>query len=119
MGGADIADLGRREFPDGLDMTVRQRRPRMKDPKYLKSFKGRDCECCSAPPDTVVPAHIRSLSAGSGVGLKPSDTDVIGLCQKCHILLDHGGTLDRMWVVRNVLISLCRDRYDEYLGRDK
>ena len=56
---------------------------RMRDPDYLKSFKGAMCWHCGLKDDTVVGAHIRWGQEG-GTGLKPDDNLTVPLCGRCH-----------------------------------
>jgi len=79
----------------------------MKDPAYLKKFRGRPCESCgTTDSDTVVPAHCNVDCSGK------HDGAVAALCYSCHALAD--GRTDAplaecrlVWVrvARNVLLA--------------
>jgi hypothetical protein len=67
-------------------MTLRQREPRMKSPRYLRELpkEGRaECEACGKRDGTTVAAHVRWGTA-SGMGAKPHDWAVCALCAGCH-----------------------------------
>lgn len=57
---------------------------RVRDPKHLKFIRGLACCNCGIYGPCEA-AHIR-IGSKSGIGLKPSDTDVISLCARCHHL---------------------------------
>lgn len=54
--------------------------PRVRLPKHLKSFESRPCVICGTTPS--VGAHFRLGS--TGMGRKPDDDMVIGLCARHH-----------------------------------
>ena len=56
---------------------------RIRDRKYLDSFRYAECWACEAQDGTVIAAHIRHGHAG-GMGLKPDDSLTHPLCGKCH-----------------------------------
>lgn len=91
--------LGQRRYdaPEGLmgdgapqpQMTLRQRQPRIRNPKFLAFVRTQRCGACGAPPPSQA-THIRmaSLEYGkrsTGVGEKSSDQWSVPLCQGCHL----------------------------------
>lgn len=103
-------------LPDNIELfipcrPVAQRQPRMENPAYLRSFKGRECEACGALDATVVGAHVREGMEG-GMGLKPGDALVVALCAGCHREQgDHPGADWWMGVFKQML----RRRYMEWV----
>ena len=71
-------------------MTLRQRKPPLRDPAYRKSFKtGHLCWNCGDDGNTIVGAHIRWGGEG-GVGMKPDDSLLVPLCFTCHLGIPDG-----------------------------
>ena len=81
--------------------------PRIRDPKWLASANGRQCDVpgCYAIIG-VVGAHIRWDLAG-GTSLRPCDSKLLFLCQKHHAEQEIGGA---EWLAR-LVIMLCQERY--------
>ena len=69
---------------------------RIRDRKYLDSFRGAACWACGAQDGTVVAAHIRHGMAG-GMALKPDDSLTLPLCAGCHAM--QGASETKFWQV--------------------
>lgn len=94
---------------------VQQRQPRFRDPAYLKSANGRECDVCRAVGTTVF-AHMRAGNEG-GMGLKPSDMLGSFLCFDCHTEQESQPGLE--WWGENVLKPLMIERYGKWrMGND-
>ena len=85
---------------------------RVKDRKYLDSFRYEPCWGCGTTDGTVVGAHIRTGHEG-GTGLKPSDDLVLPLCYSCH--MDQEGNSGAEWWIENILKPIARQKYQMYL----
>ena len=67
---------------------MRQRRPRVHDPKHLRFVRGRLCLVCG-DNTSVEAAHIRMADPRIGkpmvgMGEKPDDRYTVPLCSRCH-----------------------------------
>ena len=98
---------------------LRQRTPRVSDPKYLAWLRKQRCACCgqTGPSDA---AHLRASSGqygkSSGIGQKPDDRWALPLKHFHHMAQhDHGNELD-WWKSRGVSdpFALCIEYYERY-----
>ena len=88
--------------------TLRQREPRHEDERYRRSFAGTPCESCDCEDGTTIPAHVRTGHEG-GMGMKPDDQLIVGLCFECH--QDQEANPGPEWWVENVFKVWLRRRY--------
>lgn len=106
-----------------MNLTLRQRQPRVKDDAFLRFVRTLPCTTCGkAGPNHA--AHIRMSSAehgviNPGVGAKPSDRYAVPLCPKCHLYTQHaqgerqfweGHGLDPFAVAKKLFEKFERDR---------
>lgn len=56
--------------------------------KLLRAARDQDCKLCGKNNGTTVAAHIRSVTLGSGTGIKAPDCLTAWLCQECHDNID-------------------------------
>ena len=80
---------------------------RLRDRKYLDSFRDAECIVCGGSGD-VVGAHIRTGHEG-GMGLKPSDNLTLPLCHSCHMSEEQSPGPE--WWVEEVVKRIARRRY--------
>lgn len=96
--------IDKSELPYGI-------RKRLRDRKYLDSFKSRTCmasdyiDLCGRPS---VGAHIRTGGEG-GAGLKPDDDLVVALCHECH--MDQEANPGPEWWIERVFKPMMRRQY--------
>jgi len=73
---------------------LRQRQPRIENPKYLKLIRQMPCVRCGCNPCGEA-AHLRLNGDGKenpGMGAKPDDAWTLPLCRSCHAhSTQHGG----------------------------
>lgn len=81
------------------------------DKAYRKSFKDGVCESCEAQDGTVVGAHVRA-GEHAGVGRKPSDDLIVGLCFRCHA--DQEANPGAEWWLQNVFKKWVRAKYESW-----
>ena len=84
---------------------------RLRDRKYLNSFRDTACEACGADDGTIVAAHIRAGNEG-GVGMKPSDDLVFGLCHSCHA--EQEASPGAAWWLEKIVKPLARQNYQTW-----
>ncbi len=84
--------------------------PRVKDRDYLDSYRDTACEACGTNDGTVVGAHNRRGQKG-GMGMKPSDCFVAGLCYSCH-QTEHSGRDGSVEIWMAVLDKLLSERFE-------
>lgn len=86
--------------------------PKMPDGrKYLDSFRDRACDACGAQDQTIVAAHIRT-GQQAGMGRKPEDWKVFGLCRACHSAQEAQPGPE--WWLDNVLLPIAQRRYERW-----
>ena len=75
-------------------LTVRQKQPRLVEPKLREAARGQRCTlrlpCCNHDPETTVLAHLR-LFGMAGIGEKPDDWCAVFACSACHDAIDRRG----------------------------
>ncbi len=84
---------------------------KLRDDKYRKSFKGQSCGACGINDETIVGAHIRT-GEYAGIGTKPDDNLIIGLCHACH--LDQGDKPGAEWYLENIVKPQARRNYEQW-----
>ena len=84
------------------------KQPRLRDRKYLDSFKNEVCISCLADDGTIVGAHIRTGHEG-GTSLKPSDDLVLPLCARCHA--EQEANPGPHWWLENIVKAIARRKY--------
>jgi hypothetical protein len=101
-------------------MTLRQRRPRLPDPGYLKWLRVQRCACgCFRGPPCDA-AHLRASSLAydkpiTGIGRKPDDRWALPLNHWCHMAQHRHNEL-QWWADRGVKdpFALCLKFYERY-----
>ena len=71
------------EIDEGGESMMLPKNRRVRDRRYLDSFRDTACFACGLQDGTVVAAHIRHGMAG-GISLKPDDSLTLPLCGLCH-----------------------------------
>ena len=64
-----------------------KKRPTVAEKKYMSQVADYGCVACEIDGKVSVPCeihHIRSLKNGSGIGLRPPHTMILGLCASHH-----------------------------------
>lgn len=100
---------------------LRQRQPRLADPKYLKWLRTQRCACGCFQGPPCDAAHLRAASHEydkpiTGFGIKPDDRWALPLKHAHHMRQhDFGNELD-WWLSRGVSdpFALCIEHYQRY-----
>jgi hypothetical protein len=106
---------------------LRQRIPRIRDPRYLSWLRRRLCAVCSKPPldgrpSGIEAAHLRAANMiigkeHSGKSEKPHDKWASPLCHSCHAQQHAWGDELGWWVNLKIEpFKLCEDYYRTYRG---
>lgn len=92
---------------------------RLRDKKYLQSFKERKCCIYKTSHDTV--AHHLRIGTDGGTGIKPSDCYCIPLSHKAHSELHNQGEKTFLKKYSHILtdnpIEYAERLYKEYLDK--
>jgi hypothetical protein len=101
-------------------MSLRQRKPRLSDPAYLKWLRAQRCACGCLKGPPVDAAHVRSASyrhdKATGMAEKPDDKWALPLWHACH-MSQHGTGELVWWRQRGVIdpFELCVEYRARYL----
>ncbi len=90
-------------------------KPKVEDNAYRASFKDRTCEASSNGIDRCglpcVGAHVRA-GEYAGIGTKPSDDLIAGLCHEHHA--DQEANPGADWWINNVFKPMLRRKYRKW-----
>ena len=106
-------------------MPLRQRRPRLRDPGYLKWLCEQKCACGCFQGPPCDPAHLRASSLKydkpiTGIGIKPDDRWALPL-KRDHHMAQHRHNELQWWADRGVKdpFALCLKFYERYQREGK
>jgi hypothetical protein len=107
-------------------VTLRQRQPRLREPKYLAWLRTQRCACGCLRGPPCDAAHLRASSLTydkplTGIGTKPDDRWALPLLHSHHMAQHrHPGGELAWWASRNVTdpFALCHVYYERYMGEN-